>query len=65
MKTGSRQSRALHAAVAAIYFADSSDYKSALWDVVRELDPKMAELLADDESEAYRRSRQRAGHPDD
>lgn len=44
---------ALHAAVAAIYFDDSSDFRGALWNVVRALDPKIADLLENDESAAY------------
>lgn len=44
---------AIHAAVAAIYFADSSDYSLALWDVVRSLDPEVAELMENDEDVAY------------
>lgn len=45
--------KALHEAVAAIYFSDSSDYLSALWQVVRILDPSVAHLLERDESAAY------------
>lgn len=45
--------RALHAAAAAIYFADSSDYKAALWSVVSELHPATAELLKRDEHAAF------------
>jgi hypothetical protein len=44
---------ALKAAVAAIYFNDSSDYEAALWAVVRELCPQMAELLEANPSGAY------------
>jgi hypothetical protein len=44
---------ALKAAVAAIYFNDSSDYESALWTVVRELCPEMVELLEANPSGAY------------
>jgi hypothetical protein len=33
------QAQALHEATAAIYFADSSDYLSGLWEVVRALSP--------------------------
>ena len=44
---------ALKAAVAAIYFNDSSDYESALWTVVRELCPQMAELLEANPGGAY------------
>ncbi len=45
-----RPSEALKAAVAAIYLADSSDYLSALWSIVRVLSPDMAKLLEQDES---------------
>ena len=40
-----RPSEALKAAVAAIYFAVSSDYLPALWSIVRALSPDMAKLL--------------------
>lgn len=46
-------SLALHEAVAAIYFNDSSDYETALWGVVKHLDPKIAELLEEDEKKAF------------
>jgi hypothetical protein len=45
--------RALDAAVAAIYFADSSDYETALWQVVKYLKPDLVDLLQSDESGAY------------
>lgn len=48
---------AMHAAVAAIYFADSADYVTALWAVVRALDPAMAMLLETDEPAAYEKAR--------
>ena len=51
-----RPSEALKAAVAAIYFADSSDYLPALWSTVRALSPDMAKLLEQDESKAYQES---------
>ena len=51
-----RPSEALKAAVAAIYFADSSGYLSALWSTVRALSPDMAKLLEQDESKAYQES---------
>lgn len=51
-----RPSEALKVAVAAIYFADSSDYLSALWNVVRALSPDMAKLLEENESKAYQES---------
>jgi hypothetical protein len=44
---------ALIAAVSAIYFDDSSDFASALREVVRGLDPEMAELLENDEAAAF------------
>lgn len=44
---------ALEAAVAAIYFNDSSDYLTALWQVVRNLQPDMVDLLQSDENAAY------------
>lgn len=40
--------KALRAAVAAIYFDDSSDYQSALWEVARTLNPEIAALLEHD-----------------
>lgn len=51
-----RPTEALKAAVAALYFNDSSDYKSALWEIVRHLSPDMAQLLEKDESRAYKES---------
>ena len=45
--------KALSEAVAAIYFDDSSDYSSALWAVVRALDPQAAILLEEDDGAAY------------
>lgn len=45
--------QALYEAVAAIYFADSSDYITALWSVVRHLEPEMAEKLQKNEAKAY------------
>ena len=47
-------SKAMKAALSAIYFADSSDYISALWDVVRETGgEEAAALLEEDAQEAY------------
>jgi excisionase family DNA binding protein len=40
--------KALHAAVSAIYFDDSSDYSEALWVVVRNLAPELVEELERD-----------------
>lgn len=40
-----RPAEALHAAVSAIYFADGSDYLSALWSVVRALAPELVDEL--------------------
>jgi hypothetical protein len=51
-----RVSEAIKAAVSAIYFADSADYKSALWEIVRHLSPDMALLLEKDESRAFQES---------
>ena len=45
--------QALKAATAAIYFADSSDYLPALWDVVRSLSPEIAELAERDVRAAW------------
>lgn len=47
-------SAAIKEAVTVLHLADSSDYKGALWDVIRSLDPQMAELLYHDEEAAYR-----------
>jgi hypothetical protein len=44
---------ALDAAISALYFGDDADYKTYLQDVVRALDPKLADLLEDDEEAAY------------
>lgn len=51
-----RPAQALQKAVAALYFADSSDYKTALWGVVRALSPDMAKLLEQDEAKAFQES---------
>lgn len=51
--------RALHVAVAALYFDDRADFFAALWQVVRILDPDMARMLEDDEQAAYKASRAR------
>ena len=49
-------SRALTEAVAAIYFDDSSDYKSALWAVVEDLGgPEAVDLLLRDKRAAYKK----------
>lgn len=42
---GQARQEALHAAVAALYFDDGSDFRSALHTVVRSLDPDLADLL--------------------
>ena len=52
--------KALAAAVAAIYFGDSSDYLSALHEVVSALDPVMAKLLETNERAAFE-----ATHPEE
>ena len=46
---------ALKEAISAIYFADSSDYSSYLWQVLRAIDDEAAQLLEDDAAEAYRK----------
>lgn len=51
-----RPAQALQKAVAVLYFADSNDYKTALWDVVRTLSPDMAKLLEQDEAKAFQES---------
>ena len=48
-----KKQKALAEAVASIYFADSSDYGKALWDVINALSPKAAELLDKDPEKAY------------
>lgn len=45
--------KALDAAVAALYFSDSSDYKSALYSVMRSLSPDIASLFESSESDAF------------
>ncbi|MFG3398684.1 ead/Ea22-like family protein [Pseudomonas sp. NPDC077408] len=49
-------SRALHEAVSAIYFDDSSDYESALWAVVRNLAPELIEELESDPSAVWHKT---------
>lgn len=50
----SEKTKALSVAVRAIYFADSSDYLSALWDIVKALGgAEAADLLEKDENAAY------------
>ncbi len=51
------QGDALHAAVSAIYFDDSSDYQGALWNVVRALNLVVAGLLERDPDAAYEATR--------
>ena len=41
-------------AISAIYFDDSSDFRSTLWSIVGLINPKAAELLEKDEREAYK-----------
>jgi hypothetical protein len=55
--------KAVHAAVAAIYLGDSSDYQTALWEVINILDPKMADLLEDDDAMAWEASCRAVGLP--
>jgi hypothetical protein len=45
--------RALNAVVAAIYFDDSSDYKTALYEVVRNLAPSLVEMTENDPRSAW------------
>ena len=45
---------ALREAVAVLYLSDNSDYRGALWNIVRSLSPRMWQLLQDNESAAYR-----------
>lgn len=40
--------KALRPAIAAIYFDDGSDFESALWETIRNLDPALAEALEKD-----------------
>ena len=63
--SGKRRSRATHAAVAALYFADASDYRNALAAVVRILEPALADLLQRDAALAYQRACELAGEPHD
>lgn len=48
--------QALHDAVSAIYFDDSSDFGSALWSVVGSLSPELAGILESDPSAAWHKS---------
>jgi hypothetical protein len=48
--------KALHAAVSALYFDDSSDFKSALGSVVRHLDPVLASELLGTPGTAYKKA---------
>lgn len=45
--------RAIKVAVSTLYFADNSDYQTALWRVVAALNPEAADLLENDEVAAY------------
>ncbi|MDH0342875.1 hypothetical protein [Chromobacterium haemolyticum] len=45
--------RAIEAAAAAIYLADSSDYLGAMWTVLRWLSPDIAALMEKDERAAW------------
>lgn len=49
-----RETNALREAVNALYFADSADYGSALWSVVRAIDGSVADLLEEDEGAAFK-----------
>lgn len=55
-KFAPNQAQALYTAVAAIYFADSRDYRGALWNVVRHLSPMMADELISNERIAYEKA---------
>jgi hypothetical protein len=45
---------ALREAVAVLYLSDNSDYRGALWNIVRSLSPQMWQLLQENGSAAYR-----------
>ena len=45
--------KALDHLIAAIYFDDSSDYLSAIWDAIKEIDIEAYNLLTEDKSAAY------------
>jgi hypothetical protein len=57
--------KAVYAAVSTIYFADNSDYLSALWEVVKCLNPDLADLLEEDELAAYRKAADAIGLSED
>lgn len=46
-------SQAVHAAVSALYFDDSSDFKSSLWAVVQALSPELCVMLDREPSTAW------------
>lgn len=48
------EQEALKAAVSAIYFDDNSDFKSALWAVVKTLAPNLVEDLAKDPQKVWK-----------
>lgn len=50
--------RAVEAVAAAIYFADSSDYLSTLWDTLRFLSPEIAAIAESDTRAAWERAEQ-------
>lgn len=50
--------RAIEAVAAAIYFADSSDYLSTLWDTLRFLSPEIAAIAESDTRAAWERAEQ-------
>ena len=59
--------KALEAAVSAIYFDDSADYGTALWQVIKALDPELARRLeegSDDEQTAVYDEVKRRVDPD-
>jgi hypothetical protein len=47
------KAKAVYDAASAIYFADSSDYLSALWCVVQALNPELAQLLQEKPRDAW------------
>lgn len=50
--------RAIEAVAAAIYFADSSDYLSTMWDTLRFLSPEIATIAESDTRAAWERAEQ-------
>lgn len=46
--------KALSLAIRALYFEDSSDYETYLWQIADTLDPHSCKLLEEEPHEAYR-----------